>query len=449
MVFVRRRYYIWLFKAYSKRWKKTIIASILFGGIFFFLFFFAFSVYIQPVLEKSVEKIGISGFYTPENIPLNISSQLSYGLTRIDNTGRILPGAASSWEIKDKGKEYIFRIKPKQYFHNKEELTTASLSLNFKDVKRSNIDKYTVSYKLKSPYSPFLATVSKPIFIKGLIGLGDYKLKSIDLNAGFVRTFTIENKNDFRIKKILYFYPTEEALKIAFALGEINEINDVSNIDFMNTKFDSWKNIKESKSTDYTNLVSIFYNNNDNNLSNKKLRQSLNYALPETFSQGERASSPIPPINIYFTKILNSGIYDKEIAKTSLEGSSMDIKNINIEISTTKDYEDVAKIIQKSWGEIGIKSKIKIVSDVPDNFQVLLYSFNVPQDPDQYVLWHSDQRSNITHYKNLRIDKLLEDGRSITDIDERIKIYADFQKYLLDDVPASFLYFPYDYTVKR
>ena len=28
-------------------------------------------------------------------------------------------------------------------------------------------------------------------------------------------------------------------------------------------------------------------------------------------------------------------------------------------------------------------------------------------------------------------------------------IYADFQKYLLEDAPAAFLYFPYEYDVIR
>lgn len=62
----------------------------------------------------------------------------------------------------------------------------------------------------------------------------------------------------------------------------------------------------------------------------------------------------------------------------------------------------------------------------------------MPKDPDQYILWHSDQVNNIVRYKNLRIDKLLEDGRSVTNINERKEIYSDFQKYLMDDLPASF-----------
>ncbi len=75
--------------------------------------------------------------------------------------------------------------------------------------------------------------------------------------------------------------------------------------------------------------------------------------------------------------------------------------------------------------------------------------FYLPRDPDQYTLWHSGQKNNITKYKNLRIDKLLEDGRKTVDLDERKTIYADFQKYLIDDVPAVFLYFPTEYQIKR
>ena len=75
--------------------------------------------------------------------------------------------------------------------------------------------------------------------------------------------------------------------------------------------------------------------------------------------------------------------------------------------------------------------------------------FNLSKDPDQYPLWHSGEQTNITKYKNLRIDKLLEDGRKNVDFNTRITIYNDFQKYLIEDTPASFLYFPYEYELIR
>ena len=49
--------------------------------------------------------------------------------------------------------------------------------------------------------------------------------------------------------------------------------------------------------------------------------------------------------------------------------------------------------------------------------------FDIPEDPDQYSIWHSTQdATNITHYESPRIDKLLEDGRSEIDTESRRKI---------------------------
>ncbi|HLD01460.1 MAG TPA: hypothetical protein VJC10_01160, partial [Patescibacteria group bacterium] len=92
---------------------------------------------------------------------------------------------------------------------------------------------------------------------------------------------------------------------------------------------------------------------------------------------------------------------------------------------------------------------IEEVDTLPPQYQVYLSDFSVPKDPDQYVLWHSTHVNNITFIDNQRIDKLLEDGRKTTDTNKRQEIYFDFQKYLLDESPASFLYFPYEFSVKR
>ena len=81
---------------------------------------------------------------------------------------------------------------------------------------------------------------------------------------------------------------------------------------------------------------------------------------------------------------------------------------------------------------------------------MLLAFWKVPLDPDQYFYWHSTQNlGNIAKYKNVRVDKLLEDGRSTLDFKARKDIYDDFQKVITDDMPAYFLYYPYVYTIAR
>ncbi len=449
MAQVRRRYYIWLLRAYIKKWKKTIFTSVIIGIGIFFALFSIFNFYVQPLITNKAQRIGYAGVFTPQSIPEELLRNISFGLTKVEKDGSIAPAAASKWEIKDKGKKYVFHLKKGQRFHNGKELTSKTLNLNFKDVKRENIDEYTVAYTLKSPYAPFLSAVSQPILIDGFSGLGDYQLKKLELNAGFVKTMILQSRQDTSYKKTILFYPTQRAVKLAFMLGEVNQINDVNSLKVDNTDLASWKNLKPEKNTSYAELVTLFYNNADPNLSNKKLRQALNYALPSVFEEGERAYSSIPPTSIYFSKAPNYGISDQEIAKKLLESSGADLKE-GVTITTTDEYVEPAKKIKQAWEGIGVKTNVEVVNAFPSKFQILLQPFTLPKDPDQYTLWHSGQTNNIVHFKNLRIDKLLEDGREKeVSQSDRISIYADFQKYLLDEVPASFLYFPYKFTLSR
>lgn len=447
MTVVRKRYYFWLLKAYFKRWSKTVIISAAIGVSLFFGLLTFFSIFVKPVIDKKVEKIGLYGVYTVQNLPSEIEGKVSYGLTSIGRDGSIEPGASVRWEILDGGKKYVFLIKRKQYFHNNEELTSKNFPLEFVDVKKNAKERYVIEYVLKNAYSPFLVSVSKNIISKGIIGLGKYKIEDIETNTNFIKSILLVDREDSSVRKYYSIYPTQEALLTAFMLGEVDVLKGLSVLPSENRSFLSWKHIDSQKKVNYDKLVTLFYNVKDENLSNIKVRQALGYSLPKDFVQGERATSPIPPISIYYSKTPNSGIYDIELAKTLLDDPNMKLGTL--EISTTEEFEDVAKLIASAWQKINIKTKVKIVDEIPSNFQIFLYSFKVPSDPDQYTLWHSAQKNNISNYKNDRIDKLLEDGRVTLSKDERIKIYADFQKYLINDTPASFLYFPYEYTIKR
>jgi peptide/nickel transport system substrate-binding protein len=404
--------------------------------------------YIFPILEKKVQKIGYSGSFTTDNIPDQVLEDVSYGLTKLSSNGILKPGAAYKWDVKDGGKTYVFYIRRGQYFHNGKELTSKTLLLNFTDVERKDLDEYTVQYRLKEPYSPFLTLVSRPILAKNLSGLGIFKIRKIELNAGFVRYLSLDNKDNPSIKKRITFYPSQEALKAAFALGEVDTAIEVDGTMIGGSDVKNWRNVNVEEKNDYSQLITLFYNNEDDFLSNKKLRQALSYALPASFNEGERTYSPISPVSVYFSKVPNYGITSIEISK-NLISDDRDIKKKTLEISTLNEFVPVADSIKEAWEKLGIKSKIKVVSELPRDFQILVYPIKLPQDPDQYTLWHSAQVNNITRYKNLRIDKLLEDGRSTTDFERRLNIYADFQKYIIDDVPASFLYFPKVYNISR
>jgi len=72
-------------------------------------------------------------------------------------------------------------------------------------------------------------------------------------------------------------------------------------------------------------------------------------------------------------------------------------------------------------------------------------------DPFAYTIWHSSQWKgrNFAHYKNPKVDELLEQARRTNVVAERKRAYAEFSKVLMDDAPYVFLYFQQQVYITR
>lgn len=420
--------------------------------MFFFFLRLTSDFFITKIPFVKNESVGIAGTYSLETLPPSILQQVSSGLTTIGPDGKPAPNLAKSWKISNDGKAYLFNLKNDVYFSDGTNLTSDLISYNFSDTKVERPDKYTIIFKLKDVYAPFLATVSRPILKKGFVGVGDYKVKDIKINGNFVESVSLVNRKNGIQTKFYHFYPSNEALKIAYMIGEVSQIQGVTDLNFDGSAFDKFTNSEIDKSVDYEKLVAIFYNTQDKVLSDKKIRNALSYAIPDQFSFGQRSDLPFSPFiwaNQEGSFTNKQDFAHAKILLSAANNSATRSAIPTLEIKVFQKYKSPAEEIAREWKKIGIETKIDVVNTRPSIFQIFLGDFNVPPDPDQYSIWHSDQENNISNYKNLRIDKLLEDGRKTIDIDARKKIYSDFLKYFLDDSPASFLYFPYQYTITR
>lgn len=450
----RKRLIIWLLRAYIKKWGKVIALGLIFIIASILLLFTNRNFLINQVKFSSTEKIGIVGDYPeydfPNNLPEEISSKASRGLTKVLPTGEIAPDIANKWDIKDDGRTFVFYLDDNLTYSNGDPISSESIDYNFADVEIERPGNSVIMFKLKNKYSPFLATVAqKKVFNEDLIGVSNYQIKDVVAEDGFIKSIELVSKKDN--KKIKYFfYPTQKALKDAYVLGDVSKIIDISDLSYKDDiAFYNFKNTEIEKDIKKDRITTIFINNLDSTLSDKKIRKALAYSLPDKFDEGERIHVPYEKNSWAFN---SEQTYQKSMssAREFLEDSSAsDSGKIELELKVLRTYSEVAEEVAKSWEELGITTNIVIVDSVPRDYQLFLGDMPVLKDPDQYALWHSRSESNITNYENLRIDKLLEDGRQIYDIDSRKEIYDDFQKYLIDDMPAIFLYFPYTYTLNR
>ncbi len=448
---VRRRLLFWLIKAYIKRWRKTIFLFFVFGIVLFCGLAFSMPYISSKIPVGQKQTIGIVGAYTTDNLPVPIISEISKGLTSVSPEGEILPEAAASWKIENGGKRYVFTLKPALYFTDHSPVISSNINYNFSDAKITRPNKNIIVFDLKDSYAPFLVTVSRPLLKSGFIGFGNYKLQNIKLNGNFVESITLASRTNQYNRKNYQFYSSYDAVKTAYVLGEVSVLEGLPDTAYHNTDLSKFPNTTVNKITDYSQLVTLFFNTTDPVFSSEKLRNGLSYALPDSFLQGERSHFPYAPSSWAHPDSLPEKNQNLEHARSLLSQSEAASKGaqLSFTLKTLPKFKKTAETIADAWEKINVKTKVEVVNTIPTNYQVFLGDFIVPKDPDQYSLWHSGQDTNITNYTNLRIDKLLEDGRKTINKEARKKIYTDFQKYLLADSPAAFLYFPYEYEVIR
>lgn len=430
-------------------------------SIFFSFLILVISIFLLPRLVSSFPRfrsnrhIAIIGRYTLSDLPLFIRSMLGIGLTVIGESGLPGPGIALSWENLDDGKTVIFHLNPKLKWQDDTIINSNDIQYIFKDAQIDHPDPSTIIFKLKDSYSPLTSLVSRPVFkrVSGyeknkIIGTGSYTVKSFRENGVVLDTLVLAPVNSDNSMPLLnyHFFSSPQQARTAFKLGVVEEISDIYEIGDLI----SWPNTEIISVIHEDRYVAVFFNTDDpwlSGVSGKNLRLALAYATSKP-TDNTRALSPIGRSSWAYNPDVKKYEYDLDRAIDLLDNVEQIPQKLTLR--TLPAYIEIAENIKSDWEKLGLSIDIVSQPELPQDFQIALVAQAIPLDPDQYIYWHSTQETtNITQLKNPRIDKLLEDGRKIWEIDERKRIYADFQKYLVEEVPAIFLYYPTTYSVYR
>ena len=435
------RYYFRLAMAFVGRFKAILLVGVGLG----FLIFFAISFIAPSIFRGTSQRIGINGRYHTDTLPSFILDTIGDGLTKLNESGTPEPDLATSWESPDKGKTWIFHLGDRVTWQDGKPVTSQTIVYQFSDVVTELPDEKTIIFKLQNPFAPFPAAVARPTFRKGLLGTGEFKVKKLSLAGPFVQELTLVNSK--KDKKIFKFYPTLERTELAFKLGEVDKIINI----FDPEPFQNWNTANIQKEVNTDQIVTLFFNTQDSLLSEKSLRQALVYSIDKDSFNGQRAISPISPNSWAYNPQAKEYNYDLKRAEELMDELPQEAKSgLQIKLVSTPALLPTAEKIANQWDKLGIETTVLVSSIIPNEFQVFLTIFDIPKDPDQYAFWHSTQTAtNISNYSSPRIDKFLEDGRVQLDYNERRRTYLDFQRFLTEDLPAVFLFYPSYYTIAR
>jgi peptide/nickel transport system substrate-binding protein len=448
------RYFYWISSAFFKKNFLALLLSSL-ATLIVIILIVTFSPFVLKILTTPTETIGIAGEYTTSNLPDEISQKLSNGLIHIDENGNVIPVLAEDWEVSNDGREFKFKIKNNLSWNDDALFTAKQINYKFKDVTIETPNDTTITFKLKSPLAIFPQFLIRPIIKEPMIGVaGLYSVDRTKISQGRLVSLSLSPNKAGHPLLVYKFYDTEDKLIEAYKLGEIKsfktERREVA------LQFEDFNNTFVQKSIDYSKVIAIFFNFNFPLFKEEKdLRHAIAEAIDKSKFQelGEIALGPVPPVSwAYDEAVLRAYPYNPNVAGKIIK-KYQDEASISAQIKLTTYYEhlNVADDIKKTLTDAGLPITVEVVSGgMPKDFQLFLAKMNLGSDPDQYFFWHSTQQdNNITTYRNVRVDKLLEDGRTTFGITKRKPIYSDFQRILVEDMPAHFLYHPHQYIIRR
>lgn len=372
--------------------------------------------------------------------------------------------------------------------------------INWQGIDVKKIDQKTVQFTLKNKYAQFLTNATLGILpehvwkdIKPInfslselnlkpIGSGPYSFKKLKKDSsGRIRSYEVKAFKDYHggkpfIDKVeFHFYMSEDEMIQAYNRNEIEGLSFVSPKKISEVKFKPRLNIQSIPIPRY---FTVFFNQNQSkSLSDKNFRLALNYgtdrkALADQVLDGKgiEVYSPILPEILQIGESTQKYKYDAEFAqkildnggwvKTDDNGRAIRKNKKNEELTlklTTSNWPELtqaAQLLEKQWEQLNVAVDLEILS-TPElqqaikerAYEALLFGEVLNIDLDPFSFWHSSQKKNpglnLALYDNKTSDKILEETRQTINPLERAKKYDDFQKVLLEDAPAVFLYSPY------
>ncbi|HPN89220.1 MAG TPA: ABC transporter substrate-binding protein [Candidatus Paceibacterota bacterium] len=358
----------------------------------------------------------------------------------------------------------------------------------------------TIQLTLKKPYPAFLenATLgvlpshlwqntsaeSFPLHEQNLeaIGSGPYKLSKITKDSNGIPTaYELKAFSDFalgkpRLEKItIGFYKNEEELVEAYKNGQIDSLSSLSPALVKELEESGQRVVKST----LPRVFAVFFNQNHNSVFlDATVRKALNLAVPRqeivenifhgyaeplegifTSTNDEPTKTDLVAAKKMLTdagwKLNDQGVMQKTTKASKDKPAATQVLTFSLATSNIEELKQIAEKLKANWTALGAKVEIEIYESndlnqnviKPRKYDALLFGEVMGRDSNPYPFWHSSQRTdpglNIAMYTNAKVDRLLEEARQTSDLEERNKKYFEAETEIKKDQPVAFIYSPY------
>jgi ABC-type transport system substrate-binding protein len=435
-----------------------------------------------------------------------LDSLLFSSLVQRDDKMNLVPDLAASWQVPDP-RTYIFHLRREVRFHNGQRLEAADVKYTFDSLlsgavpspKRGSFalvervdapDDATVIFHLREPSASFLWDLSRPAI--GIVprpgtpgGAANPAIHPIGTGPfRFVRAVqdeevVLERNPDYfaappsidRVRFRVVPDETTRALELRKGSADL-ALNSLTPDTVAALARAPGLVVQDEPGT---HLAYIAFNLDDPILRHRRVRQALAYAtgrktLIEYLLRGEArlASSLLPPNHWAYDPNLPQYDYDPAHARRLLDeagypaGADGARFHLTLKTSTDASTRLLAAALQDEWRRVGVTLELRplefgsFYGDITHgSFQLYtLRWIGANNDPEIYRYVFDSREfppagANRGHYRNARLDALLDQARATLDFEKRRALYQQVQEIVANDLPYITLWYTDNVLVHR
>jgi peptide/nickel transport system substrate-binding protein len=441
--------------------------------------------------------------YATDANSVRVGNLIYNSLLRADEHSSLQPELAQSWRMTDE-KTYLIDLRQGITFHDGKTLTADDVKYTYESIldpknqspKRGllkslqAVDKlspFQIRFRLSSSHAPFPEQLTL-----GIVPAGSQTSKSGSLPPPGSGPFTLDSVDSgeritLRANPSYWEGPPPLAglvvKVIPDAMVRVLEFKQ-GTIDFLQNDIEPDMLPWLRKSTDAsieanqgTTFQYIGINLEHPILKNRKVRQAIACAIDRQAiihhllkDMGVPAGGLLSPLNWAYESAVKDWPYDPEKSKRLLDEAGfrdpdgdgplprfkLSFKTTNIDLRIR-----IAAAIKEQLERVGIELELRsyewatFFSDVKKgNFHLYSLAWVGILDPDiYYQIFHSSSvppnGDNRGRYSNPQFDRLLERGRTVTDVAQRKLIYAQVQRLFAEELPYVPLWWWKNVVVKR
>ena len=415
-------------------------------------------------------------------------------LLDVDEKLSITPQLALSWEWSADNKALTMKLRPGVTFHDGEKLDAAAVKFNLerhKTMAGSNrrgelaplatvdvVDAMTVRLNLSAPFSPLLATLADRagmmVSPKAAQAAGD-RFGSKPICSGpfkfvervaqdrivFERYDGYWNKANVHFDKITYTPVVDATVRLAnLKAGQFDFIERVAPSDIEKLQTDKRYKLSRITEIGYQGLT-INIGKSEQAQKNPlgrdaRVREALELSidrqgLAQVVMDNEAAvgNQWVAPSNAFYAKSLPMPKRDVAKARALLKEAGVTNPSFTLVTPTTSDAQRLALVIQAMTRDAGFDVKIQATEfatslNMADKgeFEAYVLAWSGRADPDgnAFSFHGCKQPLNYSGYCNAETDALLNQARTLRDVNDRKKVYEQIAAKVLKERPIIYLY---------